>query len=210
MKNYYYTDSENRPAGPVSYDELVRLCGIGTVRPETYVIEEGHNKWISFSDLSETQLAESGSIVLQEESSSAVPLRFRRDDYSYRDDSKTPPFAVEVAKRPAETVSLRPISPMHWDANSMMLYESAKKSDGRAYFLLGALGYFGGHRFYMDRSGSAVTMLVISIFSIPLCFVFVGFFGLFAVALWILIDAFTLHDWIRSHNTELIRRISSQ
>jgi len=58
MKNYYYTDSENRPVGPVPHDELVRLSEIGTIQPETHVIEEGCETWIAFSNLNAKPLIE--------------------------------------------------------------------------------------------------------------------------------------------------------
>jgi len=50
------------------------------------------------------------------------------------------------------------------------------------------LGYFGAHRFYIGKTGSAVAMLVLTLVSIPLCFVIVGFFILGVVGIWQLID----------------------
>jgi uncharacterized membrane protein YvbJ len=38
------------------------------------------------------------------------------------------------------------------------------------------LGYFGAHRFYIGKTGTAILMLVLTIIAIPLCFVLVGFF----------------------------------
>lgn len=43
--NYYYADSENRPVGPVSVSELQRLRSDGTIRDETWVIEENAVEW---------------------------------------------------------------------------------------------------------------------------------------------------------------------
>jgi TM2 domain-containing membrane protein YozV len=53
-----------------------------------------------------------------------------------------------------------------------------------AYFL----GYFGAHRFYIGKTGTATVMLVLGIISIPLCFVLVGIPIVIGVAVWQLID----------------------
>jgi len=51
-----------------------------------------------------------------------------------------------------------------------------------ALLLCWLLGIFGGHRFYVGKTASAVTMLVVS-------FTFVG---LFVTAFWVLIDFITI------------------
>jgi len=94
------------------------------------------------------------------------------------------------------------------DAQRMMLYDANKKSALVAYALWFFLGAFGGHRFYLDRSGSAALQLVINIFSWALMIVFVGFFSLAALGLWLLIDAFLIPDWVREHNNRLIARMN--
>ncbi len=53
-----------------------------------------------------------------------------------------------------------------------------------AYFL----GYFGAHRFYIGKTGTAIVMLVLGIVGIPLCFVFVGIPIVIGVAVWSLVD----------------------
>jgi TM2 domain-containing membrane protein YozV len=50
------------------------------------------------------------------------------------------------------------------------------------------LGYFGAHRFYIGKTGTAIVMLVLGIVGIPLCFVFVGIPIVIGVAVWALID----------------------
>jgi len=53
-----------------------------------------------------------------------------------------------------------------------------------AYFL----GYFGAHRFYIGKTGTAIVMLVLGIIGIPLCFVLVGIPIVIGVAVWQLVD----------------------
>ena len=68
---------------------------------------------------------------------------------------------------------------MSEDSNLQALkYEATKKSVGIAYLHWFFFGLLGGHRFYMKKTGSAVTMLIITVVSIPLTFIFVGFVGL--------------------------------
>lgn len=94
------------------------------------------------------------------------------------------------------------------DARAMMRFETEKKSDGVALFLCWVLGIFGAHRFYLGRS-HAVTMLVISLVSIPLCFVLIGFVGIFATSLWAIIDLFSVSKWAKEHNAAVLAKIGS-
>jgi TM2 domain-containing membrane protein YozV len=50
------------------------------------------------------------------------------------------------------------------------------------------LGYFGAHRFYIGKTGTAMAMLVLGIVGIPLCFVLVGIPIVIGVSVWRLID----------------------
>jgi len=50
------------------------------------------------------------------------------------------------------------------------------------------LGYFGAHRFYIGKTGTAIVMLVLGIVGIPLCFVLVGIPIVIGVSVWRLID----------------------
>jgi TM2 domain-containing membrane protein YozV len=50
------------------------------------------------------------------------------------------------------------------------------------------LGYFGAHRFYIGKTGTAIVMLVLGIVGIPLCFVFVGIPIVIGVSVWRLVD----------------------
>ena len=85
------------------------------------------------------------------------------------------------------------------------LANSMRKETGVAYLLWFFLGEFGAHRFYLGKVGSAIAMLVIFLISVPLAFVFVGYFGLFAIFVWWVVDAFLIPGWVRTHN-DLARR----
>lgn len=49
--SWFYADASNQPIGPLSFDELQRLAAVGTIRPETLVIENGANEWRSFGSV---------------------------------------------------------------------------------------------------------------------------------------------------------------
>lgn len=89
------------------------------------------------------------------------------------------------------------------DAAMMMRYDAMKKSPVIAYLLWWFLGVFGGHRFYLGKTGSAVAMLVVSLCAIPLMLVAIGFVMIFVTAIWALIDAFLIPGMVREHNMRL-------
>ena len=93
-------------------------------------------------------------------------------------------------------------------SKDLMRFENEKKSAGVALFLCWVLGIFGAHRFYMGRPHGA-TMLIIALISIPLCFVIIGFFSLFAVWIWVIVDLFSVSKWAREYNTALLAKIQS-
>ena len=69
------------------------------------------------------------------------------------------------------------------------------------------LGVFGGHRFYMRENNTAVAMLVITLVSIPLFFVLIGFATYFCIVVWWIVDAFLLHEWVKQHNVQLMHQL---
>lgn len=89
------------------------------------------------------------------------------------------------------------------DVQRMLLYQANQKSMGVAYLLWFFLGGFGGHRFYAGRTGSAVAMLVIALGSIIFSIVAIGLLGFLLIGPWVLIDAFLIPGWIRTHNQAL-------
>ena len=87
------------------------------------------------------------------------------------------------------------------DARELMLLESEVKNQGKnmvvAYIMWYFLGIFGGHRFYMKRTGSAIAQLILSITII----------GMFATFIWWVVDAFLLHTWVKDENRMIEGRI---
>lgn len=58
-----------------------------------------------------------------------------------------------------------------------------------AYILLGLfLGVWGVHNFYAGRTGPGIAQLLITLLSIPLMFVCVGFFTIFIPWIWAIVD----------------------
>lgn len=90
------------------------------------------------------------------------------------------------------------------DALLMMRYDANKKSALVAYLLWFFVGSLGGHRFYLGRTGSAIALLSITVLSVLLTVILIGFFGFFVVGLWVLIDAFLIPGMITDSNNKLI------
>ena len=70
-----------------------------------------------------------------------------------------------------------------------------KPSMGAAYLLGIFLGLFGAHRFYLDRTGSAIVMLILSLTII----------GLLVTIPWHVIDWFLIGGWVREKTDDLRR-----
>ncbi len=91
----------------------------------------------------------------------------------------------------------------------LLRFEAEKKSPGVAFALCCIWGLFGAHRFYMKRTGSAVAMLAITLVSAPLCLVLIGFVGVAAIGIWMIVDLFLVTRWAREYNAALLARITS-
>ena len=100
-----------------------------------------------------------------------------------------------------------PIVPSGGDARKLMLFEANKKSVGVAYLLWLFLGGLGGHRFYAQRTGSAIAILLLTIFGILLASIGVGLLLLVIAGIWVLVDAFLIPGWIRNYNNLLATQL---
>jgi len=85
------------------------------------------------------------------------------------------------------------------DARMLMLYEANKKTALVAYLLWFFLGWFGGHNFYLERTGVAVTQLILSLTVV----------GLTITIIWVLVDAFLIPGWIRRQNNLLAAQLGA-
>lgn len=94
------------------------------------------------------------------------------------------------------------------DAAATMYYDANKKSGLVAYLLWFFLGMFGAHRFYLGSTGPAIAQLVITLVSIALTALLVGVFGLIAVGIWVLIDAFLIPGMLQRYNSRLAAHFS--
>jgi len=85
------------------------------------------------------------------------------------------------------------------DARVLMLYEANKKTALVAYLLWFFLGWFGGHNFYLERTGVAVTQLILSLTVV----------GLVITVIWVLVDAFLIPGWVRRQNNLLAAQLGA-
>jgi len=90
------------------------------------------------------------------------------------------------------------------DARQLMLVDSEVRNAGKsmfvAYVLWYFLGMFGGHRFYMKKTGSAVAQLILTITLI----------GVLVTFIWWIVDAFLVHKWVKDYNRDLEYHLVSQ
>jgi len=85
------------------------------------------------------------------------------------------------------------------DTRVLMLYEANKSTALIAYILWFFLGCFGGHNFYLGRTGVAVTQLILSL---PIV-------GLVITIIWVLVDAFLIPGWVRRQNNLLAAQLGA-
>ncbi|MBN9091103.1 MAG: TM2 domain-containing protein [Reyranella sp.] len=93
------------------------------------------------------------------------------------------------------------------DAARLMQYDAAKKSTGIAYLLWFFLGGLGVHRFYLGQTGTGVAMAIIFVISWITVFIGIGFIGLAAIGIWLIVDAFLIPGITARANMELATRL---
>ncbi|MEO3947139.1 TM2 domain-containing protein [Gorillibacterium sp. CAU 1737] len=59
---------------------------------------------------------------------------------------------------------------------------------------------FGGHRFYMGKTGTAIAQLILSL----------TLFGLAITFVWWIVDAFLVHTWVKDKNRNLELHLLNQ
>lgn len=74
------------------------------------------------------------------------------------------------------------------------------KNIGLAYLIWWFLGLFGGHRFYLDRKTTAIVQLCLTVIGILGTIIVFGYLLIFIVAIWWIVDAFLIPNWVQSAN----------
>ena len=83
------------------------------------------------------------------------------------------------------------------------------KSTLVAYLLLIFLGTLGIHRFYLGRTGTAVTQLVLTIIGWLTAIILIGFALLAVVWVWVIVDLFLVPGIIEAENDKLEKDVIS-
>lgn len=94
------------------------------------------------------------------------------------------------------------------DQQVAMKYDALKKSTTTAYILWFFFNIFGAHRFYAGRTGSAITMLVMSLLSFPLMLIAIGFITICITCIWAIADLFLIPGMVRDANMQLVAALT--
>ncbi|SLN49065.1 TM2 domain protein [Ruegeria meonggei] len=79
-----------------------------------------------------------------------------------------------------------------------------------AYLLWFFVGMFGGHRFYLGESKSAIIMLVLTILGFVSAILIVGYFILLGVCIWVLVDAFLIPGKITTQKNIMRQQLTAE
>lgn len=79
-----------------------------------------------------------------------------------------------------------------------------------AYILLIFLGQLGIHRFYLNRKGSAIAQLVLTIVGYLTVLVIIGFIPLVVVWVWIIVDLFLIPNIFKEENSKIEEQILTE
>lgn len=93
------------------------------------------------------------------------------------------------------------------DTRARLMYDANKKSVLIAYVLWFFLGFLGGHRFYMGKTGTAIAQLLMFLSAIVTSVILIGGLIFIALIIWVLIDAFRIPGWVTAYNSYLAYRI---
>jgi TM2 domain-containing membrane protein YozV len=85
------------------------------------------------------------------------------------------------------------------DTRALLLYEANKKTPVVAYLLWFFLGLFGGHNFYLKRTGVAVAQLILSLTLV----------GMVITVIWVIVDAFLIPGFVRDQNNLLATQLGA-
>jgi len=77
-----------------------------------------------------------------------------------------------------------------------------KKSTAAAYLLCIFLGTLGAHRYYMNKTGSAIAMTLITVLTLGL--------GTIITAVWAIVDLFLIGGWLKNDQSALENSIAQE
>lgn len=101
---------------------------------------------------------------------------------------------------------------MALDTQQQILIEQRVTNDAKspviAYLLLIFLGGFGAHRFYLGKTGTAVTMLILWIIGWVTVVIGVGLLFLAVVGIWAFVDLFLIPGLIKEDQQALRQRLA--
>lgn len=89
------------------------------------------------------------------------------------------------------------------DANQLMQYDANKKSAGVAYLLWFLFGGLGIHRFYLGKNRTGAALLSITVISLFLMAILIGFITIWISVIWWFIYLFLVGDMVRKYNSNL-------
>ena len=69
---------------------------------------------------------------------------------------------------------------------------SAERHIAVAYALCALLGLVGAHRFYLNERGTAVALLLVTLASVALMVIAIGFFTIWISVAWVVVDLFCI------------------
>ena len=85
------------------------------------------------------------------------------------------------------------------DTRALMFFDANKKQNLVAYMLWFFVGLFGGHNFYLGRTGVAIAQLILTLTII----------GVLVTLFWHLVDAFLIPGWVRRQNNLLAAQLGA-
>lgn len=96
------------------------------------------------------------------------------------------------------------------DSVQLMRYDANKRSDVVAYLLWFFLGLFGAHRFYFNQYLSGAVLFIITLSSIVLMFLLVGYITIWVPILWWIVDFFFIARNVRKYNDVLATKLQQR
>ena len=85
------------------------------------------------------------------------------------------------------------------DTRVLMLFDANKKIAVVAYILWLFLGWFGGHNFYLGRTGVAIAQLILTLTVV----------GWLITIIWVFVDGFLIPSWVRRENNQLAAQLGA-